>query len=150
MYCSKCGKQLEDTVRFCRYCGAQTPVNNAESQTEKPASYAQLSGKSQSSFTKIVIIAIAVFVAVCVFLFYANSNKLNGTYTSMEFYQTFTFHGSNVTMSAFGVNASGTYEIKGQQITITYSMFGEEYTWEQSFSRSGNSIYIGGTEFVKQ
>ena len=54
-----------------------------------------------------------------------------------------------MTMSAFGVNASGTYRIEGDQIIITYSLFGQEYTWEQSFSQSGNVINIGGTEFEK-
>ena len=54
-----------------------------------------------------------------------------------------------LTMSAFGVNASGTYRIEGDQIIITYSLFGQEYTWEQSFSQSGNVINIGGTEFKK-
>ena len=63
--------------------------------------------------------------------------------------QSFTFDGDQVTMSAFGVNASGTYRIEGDQIIITYSLFGQEYTWEQSFSQSGNVINIGGTEFEK-
>ena len=52
-------------------------------------------------------------------------------------------------MSAFGINASGTYQIDGGQIIITYTLFGQEYTWEQSFSQSGNVINIGGTEFEK-
>ena len=77
-------------------------------------------------------------------------SKLNGTYHSQGLIsQSFTFDGDQVTMSAFGVNASGTYRIEGDQIIITYSLFGQEYTWEQSFSQSGNVINIGGTEFEK-
>ena len=42
-----------------------------------------------------------------------------------------------------------TYRIDGDQIIITYNLLGQEYTWEQSFSQSGNVINIGGTEFEK-
>ena len=48
-----------------------------------------------------------------------------------------------------GSKLDGTYRIEGDQIIITYSLFGQEYTWEQSFSQSGNVINIGGTEFEK-
>ena len=48
-----------------------------------------------------------------------------------------------------GSKLSGTYRIDGDQIIITYNLLGQEYTWEQSFSQSGNVINIGGTEFKK-
>ena len=48
-----------------------------------------------------------------------------------------------------GSKLSGTYLIDGDQIIITYNLLGQEYTWEQSFSQSGNVINIGGTEFKK-
>ena len=48
-----------------------------------------------------------------------------------------------------GSKLDGTYRIDGGQIIITYTLFGQEYTWEQSFSQSGNVINIGGTEFKK-
>ena len=77
-------------------------------------------------------------------------SKLNGTYHSQGLIsQSFTFDGDQVTMSAFGINASGTYQIDGDQIIITYNLLGQEYTWEQSFSQSGKVINIGGTEFKK-
>lgn len=78
------------------------------------------------------------------------SPKLDGTYYSQgPIAQTFTFDGDRVTMSAFGMNAYGTYEIENDKIRITYTMFGEQYVWEQPFSQSGNTINIGGTEFRK-
>ena len=81
----------------------------------------------------------------------ACGDQLNGTYYSTDgFNQTFTFSGDNITMSAFGISASGTYEISGGNITITYSFFGSPQTWTQSFSKDGKSIYIGGAEFRKQ
>ena len=53
-------------------------------------------------------------------------------------------------MSAFGIEADGTYKIKGDTIYITYSLLGFEYTWDQSFRRSGRDIIIGGTLFEKE
>lgn len=92
----------------------------------------------------LVVILCIMLLAGC------GGSKLSGRYESQGFLaQSFTFDGDNVTMSAFGVNASGTYRIEGDRIIITYTLFGQEYTWEQSFSQSGNVINIGGTEFKK-
>ena len=76
---------------------------------------------------------------------------LKGTYASEGLVaQTFTFDGDDVTMSAFGINVTGKYKISGDQITITYSLLGMENTWTQSFSKSGKTINIGGTDFTKR
>lgn len=92
----------------------------------------------------ILIIVMSISLVSC-------GNKLNGTYRSQGFIsQTFTFKGDNVTMSAFGINTTGTYKIDGNEITIVYTLFGSEYEWTQSFSKSGNTINIGGTDFIKQ
>ncbi|MBR2594387.1 MAG: hypothetical protein IKD83_07210 [Firmicutes bacterium] len=78
-------------------------------------------------------------------------SKLSGTYMSQDgFGQVFTFKGNNVTMSAFGISTTGEYEIKGDTIEITYNLFGSDYTWSQPFSKSGKTITISGTPFVKQ
>lgn len=91
----------------------------------------------------IVILCVTTLVA-------CGGSKLHGTYRSQGlFSQSFTFDGDHVTMSAFGIHASGTYQISGDQIIITYTLLGQEYIWEQSFSQSGSVINIGGTEFKK-
>ena len=78
------------------------------------------------------------------------SSGLNGTYYSTDgISQSFTFNGDTVTMSAFGISASGTFEIEGDMIYIHYSLFGMPYEWKQTFSKSGDSIYIGGEQFIK-
>lgn len=90
-----------------------------------------------------VLLAVVLLLASC-------GGGLSGTYVSQGFVaQTFTFSGDQVTMSAFGINATGTYKISGNTITIEYDLFGQHNTWNQSFSRSGNTINIGGTNFVK-
>ena len=100
---------------------------------------------------KLRLLSVLLAVVLCATMLTAcGGSKLDGTYHSQgHISQSFTFEGDQVTMSAFGVNASGTYRIEGDQIIITYSLFGQEYTWEQSFSLSGNVINIGGTEFEK-
>ena len=97
------------------------------------------------------LLSVLLTVILCATMLTAcGGSKLDGTYHSQGLIsQSFTFDGDQVTMSAFGVNASGTYRIEGDQVIITYSLFGQEYTWEQSFSQSGNVINIGGTEFEK-
>lgn len=95
---------------------------------------------------------IALLLAVTLILSLSScGGRLKGTYTSEGLVaQTFTFDGDDVTMSAFGINVSGKYKISGDQITITYSLLGMENTWTQSFSKSGKTINIGGTDFVKR
>ena len=100
---------------------------------------------------KVFIVAIALCLILST-VSACSSGGLKGTYVSQgTIAQTFTFSGSNnVTMSAFGINANGTYEINGSRMSIKYSLFGFSQEWSCSFSQSGNSIYIEGTEFVKQ
>lgn len=93
-----------------------------------------------------LILAVVLLTALLV----SCGGKLSGTYRSGGLIpQTFTFSGNSVTMEAFGIQAEGTYEIKGDNIRITYSLLGMENTWEQPFRRSGRDIIIAGTLFEK-
>ena len=82
---------------------------------------------------KLRLLSVLLAVVLCATMLTAcGGSKLDGTYHSQGLIsQSFTFDGDQVTMSAFGVNASGTYRIEGDQIIIT------------------NVINIGGTEFEK-
>ena len=93
----------------------------------------------------IILILLSLMLIAC------DGNKLSGTYYSTDgISQTFTFKGDTVTMSAFGINVIGTYKIDDDNLTISYLLFGISYDWQQSFSKSGDSIYIGGTQFIKE
>jgi len=93
---------------------------------------------------------VTFLLLACAVLAGCGGSKLKGMYTSQDvFAQTFIFEGDNVTMSAFGLSAAGSYEIKDGKIRIRYSLFGQDEVWEQSFYRDGDTIYIGGTEFRK-
>ena len=93
----------------------------------------------------------AVVLCLCIVLAACSGSKLSGTYKSKGLIaQSFTFDGDKITMSAFGINASGTYKIKDGKMTITYSIFGIDTSWSCDFEQKGKSIYIDGTEFVKE
>ncbi len=97
-------------------------------------------------------VAAALLVVAIVTCFTACSKKLEGTYTSTGLIsQSFTFDKDNkVVMSAFGINAEGTYVIEENMITITYSLGSLSYDWQKSFEKDGDTITIDGTEFIKQ
>lgn len=98
------------------------------------------------------VIAILLIAAVmCTFVGCATT--LNGTYANNDgiITQSFTFdRDGNVKMSAFGIDVQGTYHIEDGEITITYSLLSFSYDWTQTFEKKGNSIFIDGTEFVKE
>ena len=82
---------------------------------------------------------------------YSGDRVPSGEYYSTDgFNQVFTFHDDGtITMSAFGINADGTYTIGDGTITIRYNFLGDQ-VWSPSFSMGGNSIWIAGTEFVRR
>lgn len=107
----------------------------------------------QKTMVKKVVMTVSLFLCLTgIFTLTAcGSNELKGSYKSQGLVsQTFTFDGDEVTMSAFGLNASGTYEIKDDKIYVTYSLFGKEQTWSQPFSKTDDGFTIGGTEFKKE
>ena len=53
-------------------------------------------------------------------------------------------------VSAFGIDIEGDYVIEDGEITITYNLLGLKYDMVKSFERKGSSIFIDGTEFVKE
>ena len=107
--------------------------------------------KQKNVCKKFVAALLLVCVMVCTFT--ACTTTLNGTYTSKEglIKQSFTFKEDNkVEVSAFGIDVEGEYLIEDGEITITYSLLGLSYDWVKSFKKDGSSIFIDGTEFVKE
>lgn len=99
---------------------------------------------------KVIIAVLLICVMVCSLT--ACTTKLNGTYTSDGLIeQSFTFKEDNiVVISAFGINAEGTYKIEDDKIIITYKLLNLSYDWEKSFEKDGDTIIIDGTEFIKE
>lgn len=97
-------------------------------------------------------IAFCVAIVIFVCCFAGCVVKLSGTYTSEGIIkQSFTFKEDNVVvMSAFGIDAEGTYKIEKDKITITYRLLNLSYDLEKSFEKEGDNIIIDGTTFVKE
>ena len=103
--------------------------------------------KKNSTKIAALIVCIVMMLAVLT----SCSAKLSGTYVHHGIIdETITFSGDHVTMSAFGLDINGTYEIKGDTITVSFSVLGMEQSVSWSFERNGNSIYIDGAEYVKE
>ena len=99
------------------------------------------------------LVAFVLLTIVLVSALTSCAIKLSGTYTSTDglIKQSFTFKEDNkVEVSAFGIDVEGEYHIEDGTITITYSLLNLSYDWEKSFEKKGDSIFIDGTEFVKE
>ena len=100
---------------------------------------------------RIVSLLLLTVSLVCILT--AFTTKLSGTYTNDEglVKQSFIFKEDNkVEVSAFGIDVEGEYLIEDDTITITYSLLNLSYDWKKSFEKKGNSIFIDGTEFIKE
>ncbi|MDR2752495.1 MAG: hypothetical protein LBC41_17715 [Clostridiales bacterium] len=97
---------------------------------------------------------LAAILATCLLLSVsACSEGLSGAYKSQGTLipETVTFFkDKTLSLSAFGLNISGAFEVKSDKIAITYEVLGAKLTLEKSFSRSGDSVFIDGVEFVKE
>lgn len=107
--------------------------------------------KQKSAFKRAAAVIVLVCVMVCTFT--ACTTTLKGTYTNKDglIEQSLTFKEDNIVeVSAFGIDIEGEYLIEDGEITITYNLLGLSYDWVQSFEKDGSSIFIDGTEFVKE
>lgn len=103
------------------------------------------------NFRSIVSLLLLCCLLMCMLT--ACTTKLKGTYTNADglIKQSFTFKDDDkVDVSAFGINVEGEYLIEDGKITITYSLLDLSYDWQKSFEKKGDSIFIDGTEFVKE
>lgn len=102
-------------------------------------------------YLKSIVAVLLICAMVCTLT--ACTTTLKGTYTTKDslIEQSFTFMEDNkVKVSAFGIDVEGEYLIEDGEITITYSLLGLSYDWVKSFEKDGSSIFIDGTEFVKE
>ena len=99
------------------------------------------------------IIAIALVLCTVLVLFAGCGSTLKGTYKANDdLGGTLTFDKDNkVTGELFGLTIDGEYTIDGDEITFSYkSAFGIGATVTKSFEKSGKTLVIDGTEFVKE
>ena len=66
MFCSKCGKQIEDDAKFCEHCGAviNTPTISNEKSEQSGVTSKKISVKKEINKPLIITIIIAVVVLI--------------------------------------------------------------------------------------
>ncbi len=98
-------------------------------------------------------IAVLLMLVILVGLLAGCGGKLSGTYVPVDDYYSeydaLTFKGNKVTFTTWGFDTSGTYKIKGDQITLKANFYGYEAEETLSFSKKGKSIFIDGEEYVR-
>lgn len=95
--------------------------------------------------------ALMLAIVMALLLTACGVGKPNGTYVAKGLIsQSYTFKGDQVTMSAFGINATGTYSISNGKLNIDYTLFGVSQSISYSFEQKGDTLYIQGAEFIKQ
>ena len=103
-------------------------------------------------FKKATAVMLVITFLAC-FLTGCSLRTLNGTYKSTGVLgETLTFDRENrVTGQLFGISLDGEYEIEDDMITFTYvTKLGIGAALSKSFLKKGDTIWIDGTEYVKQ
>lgn len=89
MFCKNCGKELEDSSKFCKYCGAEQYSSAGQYNNARPynnaGQYNNMNKKKPKTLVTSVIIALAafmVFIVLCTLYAYgqeedANNNSSN-------------------------------------------------------------------------
>ena len=62
MYCTKCGKQIEDDSKFCIYCGCEVE----EEQQSKPVKNNKKKNQSSSILGVLIVVGIPIFIGVAI------------------------------------------------------------------------------------
>lgn len=79
MYCDKCGKEIKDDVKFCRYCGALMEAqssNHPEGGHRKAKmSEAEAYDAKRKMFGIVAIIVFAVLLVIALSVIYINTDE---------------------------------------------------------------------------
>lgn len=131
MFCTKCGKEIENSSEFCVHCGSKVETQTGAPQQQAQPQYAP--AKKSNKGLIIGLIAGAAVIAIVLILvfvvFPGGSSDLLGTWYDEYGYSTMDFMGGGkCKMSAMGLfNLEGeyTYDEDTKKGTITLSAFGE-------------------------
>lgn len=104
-----------------------------------------------------IVLAVAVLATLC--LTFASCGKLSGTYevSGILSKTELTFKGDTITITKGSIEATGTYEIEDDKITIELESDGalgwddilKVFNGEHDFEKGKDYIKIGGTKYTK-
>ena len=89
MFCEKCGKEIPDGVKFCKYCGNNTEDNVSENKSGSASIGNQAMHKDEHKVKKhkrllIIMIAIAVLALVTASIYLGSRYMMGGEATQEE------------------------------------------------------------------
>lgn len=96
MYCSKCGKQINENSQYCKYCGhsvASNNVTNNSNQENTSKTNSSIDNKKNTAIGVIAMIIIGVIIGI--FIFQKNMPDQISTYYSTS------NRGNSITISNF-------------------------------------------------
>lgn len=67
MYCTKCGKQIEDGAKFCEYCGNSMETETAEAKETQEMKETKMPPKGMKKIAAGVVAAIVIILAMTLF-----------------------------------------------------------------------------------
>ena len=75
MYCSNCGKQISDDVKFCTECGAdiKTGIIPLKAKSVAPTPYQARSHTGRNIAIIIILVTILIMVPVTIFVIVPNA-----------------------------------------------------------------------------
>ena len=95
------------------------------------------------------LIGLSLAAVITVSVLCACGTVLSGTYVAekaLGVATSYTFSGDDVIISVAGIETYGTFEVKGDTLTVTVGSLKSEH----SFEKHGKSILIDGIEFFQQ
>jgi hypothetical protein len=142
MFCGKCGAKCEEVALFCGECGNGLTPHHDQTATLKRKSGAK----------KVVLIVCLVLAALIAFVLLLNGvggDGLSGRYeNNVEDYFVFK-DGNKVSVRNYGFTFNGTYELNGDELKITISVFGDKISTTYKISENRREITDGYTTYKK-
>lgn len=156
MFCTKCGKNIEDTASFCIHCGSKVEGQTAASQYAPQQQYAGYAPKKSNKGLMIGLIAGAAVVAIVLILvlvvFPGGSSEIMGKWYDESGFTTVEFMGGGkCKTSAMGFmefEGNYTFDSGSKKGTITISAMGMTETSRFTLGNDG-ILNIEGAKYSR-
>jgi len=82
-YCSRCGKEIDDALNFCMYCGEKNILSKVPSlKVPLPKESLKLSKGKKIVITSVIVIVLISCISIGIIAFLQNSQNYNTNYTT--------------------------------------------------------------------
>ncbi|MBP1573583.1 MAG: zinc-ribbon domain-containing protein [Oscillospiraceae bacterium] len=164
MFCSNCGKEIQDTAKFCNGCGNAVSGGKAQPSASSSSPIEKLSKLSPSKKKAIAIISGVAVVAIVLIVVFINSMSLENRLTANTWYEVpdYDYHAFGHVVKFYD-NGDGEMNIYYARKSPSNKKFewkltddnelyfrGEYYSYgdgEDEWCFDGGDLIIGGSRF---